>query len=101
MSHSHSLPALTLTPQVVLVVKILPANAGDVRHEGLILGQGTKISACHTDQKKKANAPGSAHSLGCCSVVQSCLTLCKPMDCSTPEFPVLHHLLELARTHVH
>ena len=35
------------------------------------------------------------------SVTQSCLTLCKPMDCSTPEFPVLHHLLELARTHVH
>ena len=38
MSHSHSLPALTLSPQVVLVVKILPHSAGDVRHEGLILG---------------------------------------------------------------
>ena len=37
----------------------------------------------------------------CCSVVQSCLTLCKPMDCSTPGFPVLHCLLELAQTHVH
>ena len=24
-----------------------------------------------------------------------------PMDCSTPGFPVLHHLLELAQTHVH
>ena len=23
----------------------------------------------------------------CCSVVQSCLTLCDPMDCSTPGFP--------------
>ena len=23
------------------------------------------------------------------------------MDCSTPGFPVLHHLLELAQTHVH
>ena len=23
-----------------------------------------------------------------------------PMDCSTPGFPVLHHLLELAQTHV-
>ena len=38
MSHSHSSPALTLTPQVALVVKILPANAGDVRRAGLILG---------------------------------------------------------------
>ena len=32
---------------------------------------------------------------------QSCLTLCDPMDYSTPGFPVLHHLLELAQTHVH
>ena len=27
--------------------------------------------------------------------------LCDPMDCSTPGFPILHHLLELAHTHVH
>ena len=37
----------------------------------------------------------------CCSVAQSCPTVCDPMDCSTPGFPVLHHLLEFARTHVH
>ena len=37
----------------------------------------------------------------CCSTTQSCLTLCDPMDCSTPGFPVLRHLLELAQTHVH
>ena len=35
------------------------------------------------------------------SVAQSCLTLCDPMDCSTPGFPVHHQLLELAQTHVH
>jgi len=35
------------------------------------------------------------------SVVQSCLTLCDPMDCSTPGFPVHHQLSELAQTHVH
>ena len=34
-------------------------------------------------------------------VAQLCLTLCKPMDCSIPGSPVLHHLLELAQTHVH
>ena len=28
----------------------------------------------------------------CCSVTRSCLTLCVPMDCSTPGFPVLHYL---------
>ena len=37
----------------------------------------------------------------CCSVAQSCLTLCYATDCSTLGFPVLHHLLELAQTHVH
>ena len=35
------------------------------------------------------------------SVAQSCPTLCNPMDCSTPGFPVRHQLLELAQTHVH
>ena len=29
-----------------------------------------------------------------------CPTLCNPMDCSTPG-PVLYHLLELAKAHVH
>ena len=28
------------------------------------------------------------------SVAQSCLTLCDPVDCSTPDFPVHHQLLE-------
>ena len=37
----------------------------------------------------------------CSSVAQSCPTLCKPMDCSTPGFPVHHQLPELAQTHVH
>ena len=37
----------------------------------------------------------------CCLVTQSCLTLCNPMDCSIPGFPVFHHLTELAQTHVH
>ena len=32
-----------------------------------------------------------------CSDTQSCLTLCDSMDCSTPVFPVLHHLLSLIR----
>ena len=36
------------------------------------------------------------------SVTQSCPMDCSnPMDCRTPGFPVHHHLLELAQTHVH
>ena len=35
------------------------------------------------------------------SVAQLYPTLCDPMDCSTPGFPVHHQLLELTQTHVH
>ena len=34
-------------------------------------------------------------------VVQSCLTLCDPMDCSMPGLPVHHQLPEFTQTHVH
>ena len=34
-------------------------------------------------------------------VSQFCPTLCNPMDCSMPGFPVYHQLLELTKTHVH
>ena len=36
-----------------------------------------------------------------CSVTQWCLTFWDPMSCSTPGFPWLHYLLELAQTHIH
>ena len=41
------------------------------------------------------------HSVQFSSVAQSCLTLCDPMDCSTPGFPVHHQLPELTQTLVH
>ena len=37
----------------------------------------------------------------CCSVAKSCPTLCDPMDCSTPGFPVLHYFPEFAQIHLH
>ena len=37
----------------------------------------------------------------CCSVTQLCPTLCNPVSCSMPGFPVLHQLPELSQTHVH
>ena len=37
----------------------------------------------------------------CYSVAQWCQTLCDPVACSTPGIPALHHLLELAQTHIH
>ena len=35
------------------------------------------------------------------SVAQSCLTLCDPMNCSTPGLPVHRQLAEFTQTHVH
>ena len=35
------------------------------------------------------------------SVAQSCLTLCDPMNRSTPGLPVCHQLQEFTQTHVH
>ena len=35
------------------------------------------------------------------SVAQSCPTLCNPMNRSTPDLPVHHHLPEFTQTHVH
>ena len=35
------------------------------------------------------------------SVTQLCLTLCDPMNCSTPGLPVHYQLLEFTQTHVY
>ena len=35
------------------------------------------------------------------SIAQLCPTLCNPMDCRMPGFPVHYQLQELAHTHVH
>ena len=50
--------------------------------------------------KKKETHPQGDGSY-CCSVTQSCPTLCDPMDCSTPGLPVHHQLPEFTQTQVH
>ena len=40
-------------------------------------------------------------SFSCCSVAQLRLTLCDPMDCSTPGLPVPRHLPEFAQVRIH
>ena len=39
--------------------------------------------------------------MNCCSVTQSFLTLCNPMECSMLHFSVFHYFPEFAQTHVH
>ena len=50
----------------------------------------------HTDACTHTQTPSSVQFS---SVDQLCLTLCDPMDCSTPGFPVRHQLPELAYAH--
>ena len=74
--------------QVTLLAKTIPTARSSFLW-GLCLPQrgleSNSSSACHQSSP----------------VAQSCLTLCDPMGCSTPGFPVHHQLLELAQTHVH
>ena len=50
-----------------------------------------------TDQKKRT-LPRQC--CCCCSLAKSCPTLCDPVDCSRPGFPVHHHLPEFTQTHI-
>ena len=43
----------------------------------------------------------SIYAIHLSSVAQSCLTLCNPMDCSTPDLPVHHQLPEFTQTRVY
>ena len=62
------------------------------------------VSHAHCPHWQKAprakvwGSRGDGEKGSCCSVTQLCPTLCNPMDCSMPGFPVLHYLLEFAQT---
>ena len=60
------------------------------------------VSSVHTvhEVSKELDTTERAHTQFS-SVAQSRLTLCDPMDCSTPGLPVHHQLPELTQTHVH
>ena len=49
----------------------------------------------------KEISPGCSLEVQFSSVAQSCLSLCNPMNCSTPGLPVHHQLPEFIQTHVH
>ena len=54
------------------------------------------VQAKSTQAKSTQLNPTTHLLLSSCSV----WTLCDLMDCSTPDFPVLHYLLEFSQTHV-
>ena len=115
---------------MLLVVKNLPASAGDSRDVDSILGSGRfpgvetgnllqysslensmDREACwayslwvhkeaDTTELLSATKKTTHPHLPCSGQLLSHVQLCDPMDCSTPGFPVHHQLLELAQTHV-
>ena len=76
----------------LLLSALWPARSGDTAVHR------TKRGACHHALWETSTWTKRCC---CCSVAQSCSTLCDPMDCSTRGFPVLHYLPEFAQTHVH
>ena len=64
---------------------------------------GTVPVARNTAKKWKFLLSQNLHSISVQfgSVTQSCLSLCYPMDCRTPGFPVHYQLPEFTQTHVH
>ena len=52
-----------------------------------------------TPRAQPGKCPGGLESVVChpCSAAKSCLTLCNPMDCSTPGLSVPHCLLEFSK----
>ena len=57
----------------------------------LYMTNGEKPQLCLVPRQRRANV----------LVAQSCLTLCDPMDCSTPGLPVHQKLPEFPQTHVY
>ena len=85
----------------------LPRSQRRVQGASAHLSSGSSVlsPACTSCDGQRFLEEGNCHNhsmaVSCCSVAKSCLTLCSPVDCSTPGFPVLHHLPKFAQTHVH
>ena len=63
--------------------------------------EGEKVGLQLNIQKTKIMASGPISSVEFSSVTQSCLTLCDPMNRSTPGLPVHHQLPEFTQILVH
>ena len=71
-------------------------DLNDLNHNGVITHLDPDILECEVKC-----ALESISSVQFSSVTQSCLTLCDPMNHSTPGLPVHHQLPEFTQTHIH
>jgi len=89
-------------PEILSKAQKVSINEGvrDARKIGVIIR--TKGQILHGDYSCPWQVPKVRSELyQFRSVAQSCPTLCDPVDCSIPGFPVHHQLPELTKTHVH
>ena len=93
---------ITHNPNLTMRGKKKPAKSrlcGFIQNAWPVLLKTVKVFRNRADLRNSHRQEESKHH--CCSVTQSCPTLCNSMDCSTSGFPVLHCLPEFAQTHVH
>ena len=99
-SHVESLPVLAHNLPLYTHCSLLGYH-GHLLHVG---GHWAKIRALFLD-KNRMEGRDKDHwkclSVQFSSVVQSCPTLCDPVNHSTPGLPVHHQLLEFTQTHIH
>ena len=105
----HALHRITVVVKHYVCTTCLSQVCLTSIHSSLHLSSTDFFWACICERVKLSCSRWGSFTLFCdtyysdqfSSVAQSCLTLCNPMDCSTPSFPVHHQLLELAQTYVH
>ena len=110
---SHAERCLTLWSRfkVVTIPVTTPSSRALTKRACLGENQATKHTALNSlpkgtdficnSMKFKPKSTVKRSSVQFSSATQSRLTLCYPMECSTPGLPVHHQLPELTQTHVH
>ena len=72
-----------------------------MKSKGWYRQQKQKNKGWNVSTKETSDLLFCTYSVQFSSVTQSCLTLCDPMNRSTPDLPVHHQLPEFIQTHVH
>ena len=98
-THSHRhIPSPAFTP---CSSTLTPSHTHTHIHLQIVRGDSHTCSLTYPDPHSHQSNSDLICLICCCLVAKSCPTLCNPMNCSTPGFPVHHQLPELAQTHVH
>ena len=93
----HLSPEVTLISHISLAERNHRATA-TAREAGICKETHGFAELCGIDVTDMYDRPQSVQFS---SVAQSCLTLCDPMNHSTPGLPVHHQLPEFTQTHIH